>query len=330
MIEAQTEPTQAEREAAQWFTRMLTPPIENEDLAAFEAWRRNPDHLAAYNRMEDISRLALSLRSDPDMRAAATAMRARARTSRPWWSAPFSSSPRRWAIGIAFAGLAAASAVAWKISAPTYETNVGRQMVATLSDGTRVRLNTDSALKVRFERGVRRVDLRKGQAFFDVAHDPGRPFIVAAGDTEVRAIGTRFDVRRDEDAVKIVLAEGKVAVTERDAHPSSLTLAPGESVTTSGAITAPKPVKTDVAVATGWTSGRLKFRATPLAQAVDEVNRYTRNKIVLSANAPADARVNGDFAIGKPDEFISAVSALYGLRSDRRFDGSTELRGPAG
>ena len=77
MIEARNEPTQQEREAADWFTRLLNPPVENEDLEAFQAWRRNPDNLAAYNRIEDISRLALSLQDDPDMRAIAHALERR-------------------------------------------------------------------------------------------------------------------------------------------------------------------------------------------------------------------------------------------------------------
>lgn len=202
MIQARNEPTQVEREAAEWFTRFSKIPIENEDIRAFEAWRKQPDNLRAYNRLEDINRLALSLQDDPDIRAIADATRP-ARPATPQFRSPFSSRSRhRWTIGIAIAGLAAASAVAWKLTAPTYSTGVGRQMVAQLSDGTRIRLNTDTALKVRFDKGVRRVELRRGQAFFDVAHDRAHPFIVVAGDTVVRAIGTRFDVRRDDDGAK--------------------------------------------------------------------------------------------------------------------------------
>lgn len=328
MIEARKEPTQVEREAVEWFTRLLTPPVENEELDAFEAWRRDPDNLAAYNRVEDISRLALSLKDDPDIRAVAAA----ARTKRPV-APPSPTSQRqgrfRWTIGLAATGLLAASAIIWKTTQPTFQTPVGRQLTTRLSDGTRVQLNTDTALKVVFDGKVRRVELRRGEAFFDVAHDPVHPFIVVAGSTEVRAIGTRFDVRRDHEAVKVVLAEGRVAVTDGGGAKARWTLSPGQSVTTGKAETRRPPARADVATATGWTEGRVRFHATPLADAVVEINRYSREKVVLGPGAPADALVNGDFPIGKPEEFVSGVTTLYGLKTVRRLDGSTELRGPA-
>jgi transmembrane sensor len=329
MIEAKSEPKQEEREAAEWFTRMLNTSIENEALAAFAVWRQNPDNLAAYNRMEDISRLALSLQDDPDLRAVAHAARNRRTPPPAWYRNIFTGSRQRWAVGIAIGGLVAASAVVWRMTAPTYETTVGRQIVAQLPDGSRVRLNTDTALNVRFENGVRRVELARGQAFFDVAHDAAHPFIVVAGDTEVRAIGTRFDVRREDGGAKVILAEGKVAVTERGARSSAWTLVPGQTVTTGKAIAPQVLSVTDITVATGWTDGRLKFRATPLDEAVEEVNRYSRDKIILGADVPTDTRVNGDFAIGKPSDFITAMTTLYGLKSERRLGGDIELRGGA-
>lgn len=328
MIEARKEPTKIEREAVEWFTRLLNPPVENEELAAFEAWRTKPENLAAYNRVEDISRLALSLQDDPDIQAVVSAARRRRASATPAVPNQRPSS-YRWAIGFAVTSLLAASAVIWKISQPSYETPIGRQLTTQLPDGTRVQLNTNTALKVRFDGKVRRVELQRGQAFFDVAHDAAHPFIVAAGDTEVRAIGTRFDVRRDQGAVKVVLAEGRIAVTERGAGRPGWTLTPGEAVTTGKGVSPPRPVRTDVAAATGWTEGRIRFHATPLSDAVSEINRYSREKIVLGDDVPSDALVNGEFPIGKPAEFISGVTTLYGLKSVRRFDGATELRGPA-
>lgn len=329
MIEARNEPTQVEREATAWFTRLLNPPVENEDLAAFEAWRRDPGNLAAYNRVEDISRLALSLQDDPEIRAMAQTALAGRCSSAPRRTLIGSKRAVRWGVGLAITGLMAASAIVWRVTAPTYETPVGRQIAARLPDGTQVRLNTNSALRVRFDKGVRRVELSRGQAFFEVAHDPVHPFIVVAGDTEVRAIGTRFDVRREDRGAKVVLTEGKVAVTEHGARTASWTLTPGQTVSTSKRDVAPRPMRTDTAIATGWTEGRLSFRATPLHEAIDEVNRYTRAKIILGPDVPTDTRVNGDFDIAKPSEFIMAITTLYGLRTERRLGGDIELRGAA-
>nr|WP_295109284.1 FecR domain-containing protein [uncultured Caulobacter sp.] len=265
------------------------------------------------------------------MRAIAHAARQRrAPAPPPWHRNMLSKARQRWAVGIAITGLVAASVIVWKLTAPTYSTDIGRQTVAELPDGTRVRLNTDTALKVRFDNGLRRVELLRGQAFFDVAHDHAHPFVVVAGDTEVRALGTRFDVRRADGGAKVVLAEGKVAVTERGSRSAAWTLEPGQTLTTGRRNVAPAPVPTDLAVATGWTEGRVSFRATPLEDAVDEINRYSRDKVILSADVPAHTRVNGDFAIGKPMEFVTAMTTLYGLKADRRLGGDIELKAPEG
>ena len=327
MIEARTEPTPQEREAAEWYTRLLSPPVENEELEAFQVWRLSPENLAAYNRIEDIGWLALSLQDDPEMRAIADAVRKPASPSPPWYKSILGRPRQRWAIGIAIAGLATASAVVWNFTAPTYSTAVGQQIAARLPDGTQVRLNTDTALKVQFKDGVRRVELTRGQAFFDVAHDSAHPFTVVVGDTEVRAIGTRFDVRRDDGGTKVVLAEGKVAVTERGPRPMTWTLSPGQALTTQSQGADRPPAVADVEAATGWTTGRLRFRNAPLAEAVAEANRYRRDKIVLDADAPANARVNGDFAIDDPHAFVAAVTTLYGLKSHPRPGGGVDLRG---
>jgi transmembrane sensor len=328
MIEAQKDPTPAELEAADWFSRMMQTRIENEDLAAFAAWRRVPEHLAAYNRIEDISHLARGLRDDPQMRAMALQARRR-RDRRPSWLRALSAPPqRRWIAGLAFAGLIAAAVLTLKALSPTYQTPVGGLRQLQLADGTQVELNTDTALNVRFTDGVRRVELIRGQAFFEVAHDATAPFIVSAGDTEVRAIGTRFDVRLEPHRVKVVLAEGKVSVSERGARSAQWMLSPGQAVTTDGSGDPAEPVGADVALETGWRTGRLTFRDTPLADAVREINRYSRNKIVLGPGAPLDGRVNGVFPVAQPDDFVAAMTTLYGLREERRLDGKTELRGP--
>lgn len=328
MIEARNDPTRAEREAADWFSRMMRTRVDNEDLEAFSAWRRVPENLVAYNRIEDISRLARGLVDDPDMRAAAMEARARRAKAPSWLRRLFATPARGWGVGLAFAGVIAAALLSLKALGPTYETRVGDQREVRLADGTRVRLNTDTALKVRFDGGVRRVDLIKGQAFFDVAHDATHPFVVSAGDTEVRAIGTRFDVRRETDAVKVVLAQGKVVVNERGERPRSWTLSPGDTVTATAAGRDAGPVRIDPALETSWTTGNVIFRDEPLTDAVREINRYSRRKIVLGDGVSPDGRVNGTFPVGQPEDFVTVMTTLYGLRAERRFDGSTRLDGP--
>ncbi len=328
MIEVKKEPTRAEREAANWFSLLMQTSIENEELDAYQTWCRVPENLAAYKRIDEFSRLARSLRDDPQMRTATQEARTRRPKPSTWLQRLFARPERGWGSGLAFAGVIAAAVLGVKVLGPTYQTPIGGQRHVQLADGTRVQLNTDTALKVRFGGGVRRVDLIRGQAFFDVAHNAALPFIVTAGDTEVRAIGTRFDVRREPESVKIVLAQGKVSVTERGVAAASWTLSPGQAVTTGGKAPVARAVPADLALETDWTTGRLTFRDTPLDEAVQEINRYSRRKIVLGPGAPPHGRVNGTFPVGQPEDFLAVMTTLYGLQAERRFDGSTELSGP--
>ncbi|MET3528175.1 FecR family protein [Phenylobacterium koreense] len=200
---------------------------------------------------------------------------------------------------------------------PAYSTDVGAQQVVRLEDGSVVRLNTDSKVRVRYGQHVRRLVLERGQAYFEVAHDGGRPFVVEAGDAQVRALGTKFDVQRTEGKTRVTLVEGRVEVA-RAGTPSAWTLKPNEQITLGEA--APRPGPADVPQATSWTIGRLRFLDTPLVKAVDEVNRYSRTKIVLDAGDVAQVRINGAFETGDTAAFVSAVTELFGLTAARTDD----------
>ena len=159
----------------------------------------------------------------------------------------------------------------------TTSTHVGEQRLVVLNDGSRVRLNTDTKLNVRFGLHERRVVLAKGEAFFEAAHDATKPFIVEADGARVRAIGTKFDVRRAGQNVQVTLVEGRVRVG-RAAAPNEVTLLPNQQLSiTPQRISAPAPV--DGLQASDWTTGRLVFRGVPLASAIEEINRYTDRKI---------------------------------------------------
>ena len=197
----------------------------------------------------------------------------------------------------------------------TYSTEVGEQRLVRLTDGSRLRVDTDSQLRVRMRRDQRLIELVRGQAFFEVAHDPSRPFIVRSNGTSVRAIGTRFDVRRGKDGVQVILLDGKVRV-ESAASGKSWTLAPGEEIRPSAPAPAPRAI--DAAAATSWTSGRLVFQNQPLQSAIDQVNRYSDTKVVLGEASLAKTTVSGSFETGDTEAFVGAVKDLYGLKITSR------------
>lgn len=309
---------QVEREAADWFARLNKLSVTTKALEDFQAWRRAPAHDEAYERIEALWNTAGRLHGHPDTArdvAAALARGARKRRLTRLWSRPVQ-------VGVGLAAVTAAAALAFTItleSGQPYTTGLGEQRLVSLDDGSRVRLDTDTQVRVKFTKGGRHIELVRGQAFFDVAHDAARPFVVEAGGQSVRAIGTRFDVRRDDKEIRVTLVQGAVEVS-RQSDGQSWRLGPGQSLADrNGAVEPPRAV--DVGAVTSWTSGRLVFRATPLGEAVSEVNRYSSNKISLPNAELQAVPVSGVFDVGDTRAFVSAVSELFNLKAVETGDG---------
>lgn len=321
-------PSRAEEQAADFYGRLNSTVIENDDLTAFEAWKKeSPENRRAYERLSAFLGQAEALRGDPAIDAIAreTLDRAGARKA----TTRSGGGRLAWGAGLCFAGVAAlAVAVIALPRDARYQSGVGERKVVALADGSRVELNTDSEVRVRLSKGERHIDLVRGQALFEVAHDAARPFIVDAGDTQVRAIGTRFDVYRRAADVQVTLTQGRVEVRREATAAAPWTLKPGQQITVGRSDGRNSLVQADVAAATSWTAGQLTFHDTPLSDAVAEVNRYSRKRVVLAADAPRQRRVGGVFPTGDVDAFTIAASDMLGL--DRRVlqDGAVvELRG---
>lgn len=311
----------ARREAAAWFTRLGRRSVTTQSLREFRDWRGEPANAHAYAQVERTWSKAGDLARDPDILAATQAALRPRRTLKPTTRALL------WAAPLATAAIAAALLLRPVLLPPAYETGTGEQRLVVLEDGSRVRLNTDSRLTVRFTPKARQIRLARGEAFFEVAHDPTRPFTVDAGQADVRALGTRFDVRRDPDAIHVTLVEGKVKVSE-DAGDRAWTLAPSQQLTVAPRQPA-APRAADTARATSWTSGRLIFDGQPLSEAIAEVNRYAPRKVRLAAPALAARPVSGVFDTGDTQAFTAAVGALFDLKATRQPDGSIVLESPA-
>lgn len=308
---AESVDARADQEAAAWFAQLNALSVKTKALEDFQVWRRDPVNDAAYERIEAIWARAGRLSQHPD--TARDVADALARTRRPDGLGRLWSRKARLGYGAVALAAAATLAVTFVIGrGEAYETGLGEQRLVSLEDGTRLRLDTDTEVRVRFSRSGRTVTLNRGQAFFEVAHDRARPFVVRADGVAVRALGTRFDVRRLNGEVQVTLVEGSVEVTDTAAD-ARWRMTPGEGLSTDGqALPAPEPV--DVAKATSWTSGRLIFRTTPLAQAVAEVNRYSAQKVVIDTPDLQAVPVNGVFEVGDTQAFVAAVSGLFQLQ----------------
>jgi len=195
----------------------------------------------------------------------------------------------------------------------------------TLSDGSEVTLNYSTQVDVRFRKDARLVTVRGGEALFTVAHEKARPFRVSAGDGQVTALGTRFDVRSDAQGVAVTLLEGRIAL-DRAHQGEHLELEPGDRVQFAVAGQRLKRLRVDPGIAGSWSTGRLRFRATPLAEVLEEVNRYSRTRIRLADPSLGRLPISGTFAVGDTASVVDALKALLPVEAVEREDGETLLQ----
>lgn len=310
----------SETEAAAWHARLGARSVSTQTIEEFFAWRTVPANADAYRRVEQVWGAAGRLDKDPAIAKALDEALSRRK------SAPQPRRLPRTLIGVTIGGAVMAAAVGgalWLQSRTVFATGVGEQRVVQLADGSNVRLDTDSTIRVRFDGDRRLVELEGGQALFTVAHDADRPFVVQTDNAQVTAVGTVFDVRRDSAGVRVTLVSGVVDVAERGAGRAVKRLAAGQqsSLTPRGQVTR----AVDIQAETSWADGRIVFRDTPLRDAVAEVNRYLTHKIELDAGAREGATVNGVFKTGDRDAFVSTAAEVFGLKASKAADGRVLL-----
>ena len=305
-------------EAAAWFAKRRDGACTPSEEAAFGKWReRSEAHAVAYAETEHAWDQWKQLQSSDRMREmtaavmTATAPRRRRVPAR-----------RRWGPLLAAACIVAAVVVGGigllprLLSTPpvTYSTALGEQRTEQLPDGTRITLNTDTALQVRYGHGRREVALQHGEVMFDVVHDAAHPFIVTAGDGSVTDLGTRFAIRDDNGTAIVTLLQGRVEIAARDERKQ---LTPGEQARYGARVAGISVRKVDPAAVTAWLHGRLDFNGMPLAQAIADANRYSAVKLRLGDPKLADMPVGGSFRAGDNAAIAAALSAVFPVRVAR-------------
>lgn len=292
----------AAAEAAVWVARLHGPSRSAAMEQEFRAWLGASDeHRQAFERCtevwQQVPRLTL-----------ANAFGTGRRQSGTW----------RWA-AVVLAGFLAAGIYLWP-DGDLYVTGIGEYRQVVLADGSRVRLNTATTLRVSLDKARRAVEIKTGEALFEVAKDPGRPFVVRAGEHQVRALGTVFTVRRLPSAptgLAVTLVEGRVEVSTVQPTPDSpspVVLQPGQRFELTGARAIPRLDRPPVDHATAWTRQEVALDDVSLPEAIAEMNRYSRRQIALEPDARlAPLRVSGVYRAGDSDGFAQAVAALHGL-----------------
>jgi transmembrane sensor len=209
-----------------------------------------------------------------------------------------------------------------------YETRIGGFSRIVLEDGSVVDLNTNSEVRVRLA-SVRELRLERGEGRFQVAHDATRPFVVAAADAAVRAVGTAFTVRLREDSqVEVLVSEGKVAIAAPHVPPAPPLAAGHAALVTPDRISVTLLPPTLLERRLAWTAGRLEFRGESLAEAVAEFNRYNLRQIRLADASLGSLRVGGNFKATDPESFAAALASAFNLHIEPAGPDAIVLRPP--
>ncbi len=304
--------------AAEWAVRVQCADVTRQELLVLDTWlKADPRNAEAYARVNKISHLGLKLREHPEELARLQAYRnlrgSPEQTANPTWRRR----TLQWTIAAAACvTVAVLVAVYWPVMSPgnRYVVGHGEQRRVTLADGSRMVINTDSEVRVIYDPATRVIALPRGEAFFEVAKNPARPFIVRAGTTEVRAVGTKFSVRRERAGVGVVVTEGRVLVSREDGKlAQAQDLTPGQQLMIEPKTLAAQVVRVDAERATSWTTGTVEFEDAPLDQVVREVNRYTAKTFVITDPALAALRLTGRFRVGDMESVKFALHSRFGI-----------------
>ena len=300
--------------AVHWFNHHRAGDMTPDDERLFAQWlSQAPENRDAYEEMERDWAILGAVAEDPEILAAREADRRvfdnprRMRRIAAVAAAALLAMTSAWMV--VDSGLVRGVAEPAGVEVAAYRTNLGQRMTFSLADGSEVTLDTDSELLTSDMRETRNLELVRGRAFFRVAEDPARPFIVRAGDKTVRAIGTAFEVSKEGAAVTVTLVEGAVRVAEDDGllRPGHhVDMQPGGQLSalgTRGWVVEP----VDVEQQTSWLNGQLVFLGDPLAEAVAEMNRYSEQKIVFLDGRIPERNIVGVFRTGDVDSFVRAI-----------------------
>lgn len=292
-------------EAAHWFNLQRSGDMTLDDELRFHEWLDQSDlHRDAYRLVDRAWMIAGTIPQDPEMLGEPEPVAVR---RSPW--------RRHLAMAASLLLVVAVSWGVYQMGVPGFggakdqhfRTGVGQTTTVTLPEGSIVTLDSETEMRLHESPRERRVDLVGGRAFFRVAADPSRPFVVNAGGKSVRAIGTAFEVSFEHGNMVVTLAEGKVRVEEAAAGTGSGTdMAPGGQLVI-GADHNWTLRRVDVAKETSWTEGRLIFMRDPLSEAVAEMNRYSTRKLAFKDGKIPDRQVVGVFEAGDVDGFVKAM-----------------------
>ncbi|MCS4315127.1 transmembrane sensor [Pseudomonas sp. BIGb0381] len=309
----------ARDEAAQWFVRLQDGELSASERQRFEAWRNeHPDHPYEFDVLQGMW--------------SATDLLPKARLQ-ALCDGPAERPKRQAVLRYAVAASVVAAALGLGLfsgldhpepCSAEFSTRVGEHRQVALPDGSVLDLNSRSVVAVHYEKDLRGVELKQGEAMFSVAHDTRRPFVVDAGAGQVTVTGTRFDVRRDDDQTRVMVEAGTVKVQGHSVdNVVTLTAGLGTQVDSKGRVAAAYDVNTEEL--TAWRNGKLVFNNASLSEVVREVSRYREQPLRVGTPAVGRLRLTSVFKSDDTDALLKALPHILPVALRTLPDGSQEI-----
>jgi len=349
-------PSEVMQQAAEWVVRLRSPERTPNCEELFGDWlRASPLHVREYLRAVEVweglshpnagsgrtREQLITEAGDSNLLEMPNREEGAGSTSTGSTSAPRVASGgfrwRRVGFALALAAVFVLAYLGWqRTTVLVVRTGVGEQHSEVLPDHSIVDVNTRSEIRVAFTGTERRVELVRGEAFFDVAKDPARPFIVATDLATAKAISTRFSVYRAQSGTIVTVAEGRVLVRDRHVGPGepqgvvnpqdAVEVIPG----TQAEAQPGHPVqmrRANVARTFAWREHRLVFAGEPLATVVEEFNRYNSPPLVISDPRLREQHISGVFGANDPESLLDFLVKVDHIAVTRDANGVTHIGG---
>ena len=329
--DSQAEEDARRKAAADWLQRLDDPALAEADLQAWLHWHGECEqNRKAFEEMQTLYRQLRDLPGDYRRELRQRFGHTEALRPRPW--------PRAWALA-ATVLLAVAGGAWWlQASGPStvaYAAPPDRHRTIKLADGSALVLGRDSLAFVKFTRHVRSLTIERGEAYFEVHHEPDRPFVVQAAAVRVTAVGTAFNMARRNDRVTVTVTEGAVDVVQlsgpsvaenspsRPAPLQHRRLNTGERLVVGDATAQSGQAQPGAEL--GWANGRIRFVDAPLSEVVRAVSPYAQKRVVIDDPRVADLTYSGTVFRDRVDEWTSALPAIFPVRTVALSDGSVAI-----
>ncbi len=309
MIEARAADWIAERDRCDG---RLSPERQDE----LDAWlAASTAHRVAFLRLDQAWQRANRLRALQGAARAPAPPPPRHQAAWAWLARP---SRRQGAAGLGLATLALVLGLQVLPPRPQtmdYSTARGQRESVMLADGSKLTLNTATQLRTEVTPQGRQVWLEQGEAFFDIAHDAQRPFVIHAGKQRVTVLGTKFSLMREGDRLRVAVLEGRVQVQAEQGGGRATVLARSDTaLADAGNLLVSRVSPQQLSASLGWLQGKLVLNEVSLAEAARQFNRYGSKQLVIKDPAAARIVIGGVFEAANVEAFARLLHAGFGLQ----------------